>query len=180
MMSYVRTRILAPFLLLAACSSEPEPAESLPPARSVIVTAWLVRLDPNVPNWEANAIRAAGDDWLVNVDPVCPMSLAFETAETGAPPYGRIDVRMGDPAVISGNPEAIGWTWTDDPWSGTTITLKPDIDHADFGRVARHELGHALNLPHDDGGPGVMMSAGFVETVTSRDAASYAAMWCRP
>lgn len=150
------------------------------PRDFAVTNEWEIVLDPNVPASRAEAVRGALVDWQ-NAVP-CGLGFYFVTgpttwfADEKLPAPGTIEVRM-EADLPDG---ATGWanSFTN---GGSRIAFKIGADDADLPRVARHELGHAFHLPHDDG-PAPSLMNGFVgryRDIQSRDVEAYAAIWCR-
>ncbi len=149
---------------------------------AVLVTSWVVVIDPGVSPWRAEQLRLA----LIKWQAAATCGFSFEivrrpvtspilvTPETAPPPF-EIDVSMAD---VLPQANATGWTgWS--PGLGSRVTFRSDGADWDFPRAALHELGHALHLEHDDCAPSVMSSTSAYAEIEPADVAAISALWCR-
>jgi hypothetical protein len=155
----------------------------LAPVPLTIEAPWLVVLDPNVGPLETAQIRSALTSWHDRIP--CSTEFSISVGETvpddRLPLHFRtIDVRMGDPTIPSRDPIAAAWTnWDERDGQGALIVFGTLGGDPDFARVARHELGHAFWLQHDDSEPSIMQARQpFVGDVTEADGRNYAQKWC--
>ena len=140
---------------------------------------WTVVFDTNVPSWRADVVRSALAEWQTAAP--CGVSFVVTTGATlpdvlGVwPAPGTIEVRM-EAELEDGKSTGIGFWY---PNGGSRITFQIGASDADFPRVARHELGHAFHLPHNDAAPSLMSgTTDTCRTIQPADVATYAAVWC--
>lgn len=183
-------------LALVGCASpvgerlvEPELDVATPrPFVTDTTLSWRIVIDPNVPAWRAEVTRQALRDWERSVS--CPVSFEVvrgpttavdymsSTPAPPAPPSGTIEIRM----VHELPDQATGWAeWFGDSAGrlGARLAFRDADNAADFRRVARHELGHAFWLPHNDEEPSLMRSTGCDHAeIMPADVRTFDALWC--
>lgn len=181
----MKAAALAAAFLLGGCALEArEPPEveiemttGLPAQAPEALLVWTVVVDPNVPPWELERTLEATDAWVA-ASAGCPMAFEVRVAKTGGvdeplPGPQVIELRMGTPPVAG----AVGWAKYE-PGGARIVLLPNDTDEAraDFPRVVRHEIGHAMGLDH---GGRLMASPPLPGSeIAPMDAGLYASKWC--
>ncbi len=173
----------------------PAAASPLPFENVVVALSWKIVVDPGVPEWRAEETQGALLDWQA-ASP-CPVSFEvvrapvtrvdymdrllnhFDYSVLPAPLPGTIEVGMASELPDG----STGWGEWYVSWGnrlGSRVAYLETENRDDFRRVARHELGHAFGLPHNDLDPSVMCSSGCVREVEimPADVAAFALLWC--
>lgn len=158
MITHRLVSLLAPLLLLVACSSAFEtelekPKDYVPvpgPGHVTHVTVKRLVLDSAMSKEHQRLMIEAAKAWEVAVSDKC--GLHFEPAVAPVdpnwnPPEDVITVRNGDTGGY--------WGWCAWDLSGAKIIMEPWLDDEQYAYTARHELGYALTLDHE--GTGIMM-----------------------
>lgn len=165
------------------CSIDPERGSDDAPA-PIGELAWTVILDPSVPSWEAQEIDDAISDWEASVTcrRVTHVTVRAPAGDDGEPLHGPMTIAVKGvtrtPGAALGG---VGWgAWKPDGSRVLYEHLDSEMDHWDFPRLMRHEIGHAFDLVHLQGDEFLMSdSHRSARFITKGDVAAFEQRWCQ-